>query len=479
VGAMQRRMLAGCVLALISLLQGCSRDAPGDTASEVEKTVFAGFTLIDGTSAAPQPDMAMTVQDGKIAWLGPQNQLPATDAQRAVDLSGKYVMPGLIDLHAHVGSTHEHELAWSAEHYTRASVFKELQNYARYGVTTVLAMGTDGDLIFDIRREPASQHPPMARVYTSGQGIVFKGGFGGLPGLNHPVATPEEARQEVEAQLAKGADFIKVWLDDDLGAMPKMPPEISQAVIDAAHRHDRKVLAHVFYLEDAKRLAQQGIDALVHLARDQPLDDELLGLMRDQGIWQAGTLSRDAWIVAHGAHAEYLDDPFFTRGVSPEVLKILADPERQKTIATGPRYPDYQRFAANALDNFKRVVDAGVVYGMGTDSGPPGRFGGYSAHWELELMVQAGLTPQQALIAATSKAAEILGNPDIGVVAAGKNADFVVLTANPVENIRNTRAIDMIYVDGRAVEPITRAAEGSSRKAMASFGLTEGPNPQS
>jgi imidazolonepropionase-like amidohydrolase len=456
---MSTKILAGCVLALIALLQGCSRDAPVSATSELEKTVFKGFTLIDGTNAAPLSDMAMTVQDGKIAWLGPQNQLSAPDAQRAVDLSGKYVIPGLIDLHVHIGSTHEHELAWSAEHYTRESVLKELQNYARYGVTTVLAMGTDGDLIFDIRREPGSQHPPMARVYTSGQGIVFKGGFGGLAGLNHPVATPEEAQQEVEAQIAKGADFIKLWLDDDLGAMPKMPPEISKAVIDAAHRQNRKVLAHVFYLEDAKRLAQQGIDALVHLARDQPLDDELLGLMRAQGIWQAGTLSRDAWIVAHGAQAEYLDDPFFTRSVSPEVLKILADPERQKSIATGPRYPDYQRYAANALENFKRVVDAGVVYGMGTDSGPPGRFGGYSAHWELDLMVQAGLTPQQALIAATSKAAEILGSSDVGVVAPGKRADFVVLTANPLENIRHTRAIHMIYVDGRAVEPIDKTAE--------------------
>jgi imidazolonepropionase-like amidohydrolase len=458
-GVMPRRMLAGCVLALMSLLQGCSQDASESATSDAATTVFRGFTLVDGTSAAPQPDMAMTVRDGKIAWLGPQNQLSAQDVQRAVDLSGKYVIPGLIDLHVHIGSTHEHELAWSAEHYTRESVIKELQNYARYGVTTVLAMGTDGDLIFDLRREPASQHPPMARVYTSGQGIVFKGGFGGLAGLNNPVATPEEARQEVEAQIAKGADFIKIWLDDDLGAMPKMPPEISQAVIDAAHRQNRKVLAHVFYLEDAERLAQQGIDALVHLARDQQLDDELLGLMRAQGIWQAGTLSRDAWIVAHGTQAEYLDDPFFTRSVSPDVLKVLADPERQKSIASGPRYPDYQRFAANALENFKRVVDAGVSYGMGTDAGPPGRFGGYSAHWELDLMVQAGLTPQQALIAATSKAAEILGNPDIGVVAAGKNADFIVLTADPLENILNTRAIDMVYVNGRAVEPITRAGE--------------------
>lgn len=454
-----RSFAVGCCAVWLALMQGCSRDESAATAPAVEKTVFKGFTLIDGTSALPQLDMAMTVQGGKIAWLGPQDQLAAEDDAGAIDLTGKYVIPGLIDLHVHIGNTHEHELSQSVENYTRESVYKSLQTYAQYGVTTVLVMGTDGDLIFDIRKEPADQRPPMARFYTAGQGVVYKDGYGGVPGLNHQVTTPEEAARDVDAQVAKGADVIKLWLDDELGTMPKMPAEITKAVIDAAHRHNRKALAHIFYLEDAKRLAEQGIDGLVHLVRDKPVDDELLKLMRERRIWQSGTLSREAALVAQGTKARYLEDPFFTRAIAPDLLQQLADPERQKKIAADKHYADYERFAANSLVNYKRIADAGVPYVLGTDSGPPGRFGGYSAHWELELMVQAGLMPQQALIAGTSKAAEFLGNDEIGVVAAGKSADFIVLTANPLEDIRNTRAMDAIYIAGRAVEPISKRAE--------------------
>lgn len=451
-----RWLTAFWLLTLLTVNQGCSSDEPTAPAAESKALVLRGFTLIDGTDRGPVPRMAMTIEAGRIAWLGPADQLTVPDSANTVDLSGKYVLPGLIDLHVHIGNTHEHELSQNAAWYSRRSVYRSLSAYAAYGVTSVLVMGTDADLIFDIRAEPTEQRPPMAKIFTAGQGIVFKGGYGGIAGVNRPVATIEEARQEVDAQAAKGVDVIKLWLDDELGIMPKMPPEISKAVIDAAHRHRLRVLGHIFYLEDAKRLANQGIDGFVHLVRDVPVDAELTRLMRERSIWQMGTLSREAALVAHGTQAAYLTDPFFTRSVAADLVAQLADPERQKKIADAPHYQDYKKFLANALSNYKRLADAGVEYVLGTDSGPPGRFAGYAAHWELELMVQAGFTPQQALMAATSRAAAFLGKSDLGSVAAGAQADLVVLDGNPLEDIRNTRKLHSIYIGGRPVQPVNR-----------------------
>ena len=216
-------------------------------------------------------------------------------------------------------------------------------------MTTVVSMGTDQDAIFPVRNaqraafanvsaptaegEASSAPPAMARVYTAGQGLMFEGGYGGLAGVNDAVATPEEAAAYVNAQLDKGADFIKLWLDSELGTMPKMPPAISQAIIDTAHKRSARVLAHIFYLEDAKRLVDQGIDGFVHSVRDQPIDQALIDSMMKHGTWQvASTLSREAAMFAYGSTPAFADDPFFTRGVSAKTVELIKSRERQKAV---------------------------------------------------------------------------------------------------------------------------------------------------
>jgi imidazolonepropionase-like amidohydrolase len=289
---------------------------------------------------------------------------------------------------------------------------------------------------------------------------MLRGGYGGLAGVNNAVGTPEEAAAEVNAQIDKGVDIIKLWLDSELETMPPMPPAITQAIIDAAHRRDRRAVAHVFYLEDAKRLVEQGIDGFVHIVRDQPVDQALVDAMKQRGTWQvAATLSREAVMFAYGSTPAFASDPFFTRGVSTATLDLIRSPERQKTIASSPNFKKYPAFFEQAKANLKRLADAGISYGAGTDAGPPGRFPGYSAHWELELMVEAGLTPQQTITAATSRAAEFLNAADLGSLAAGKWADFVVLAADPLANIRNTRTIRAVYVAGAEVPSINQASE--------------------
>jgi imidazolonepropionase-like amidohydrolase len=286
---------------------------------------------------------------------------------------------------------------------------------------------------------------------------MFKAGYGGLAGVNEPVATPEEAEKAVGAQADKGVDVVKLWLDSELGTMPKMPPAVSQAIIDAAHRRNVRAVAHIFYLEDAKRLVNQGIDALVHSVRDRPVDRALVDAMKSRGTWQAAaTLSREASMFAYGSTPEFASDPFFTRSISATALDLIESAERQKGIAAGPNFKKYPAFFETAKANLKTLADAGVPYGFGTDAGPPGRFPGYFEHWELQLMVDAGLTAQQAVSAATKQAAEFLRADDLGTLEAGKWADLIVLDADPLANIQNTRTIRAVYVAGAEVPSINQ-----------------------
>jgi len=453
------RVGQGLAAAAVLLLAGCGGQKEAAAPAEGASKVLTNFTLIDGTGAPAAPGSALVVgPDGKIAWVGPQAELQAPEGAETVDLAGKYVMPGLIDLHVHIGNVVD--LKQDYRNFTRENVEKDLKTYASYGVTTVLTMGTENDLIFPLRAEQRAGKPTMARVYTAGQGIVFKGGYGGVPGLNQPVATPEEAVAAVDAQAAKGVDVIKFWLDDELGTMPPMPPEVSKAIIDTAHKHNLKVLAHIFYLKDAKRVVDQGVDGLVHSVRDQPVDAALISAMKAKGTWQlAETLSREASMFAYGVPpSEILNDPFFVAGVSPAALAELRSPERQKTVAAGPHFHDYPKFFDMAKANAKRLKDGGVQYGFGTDSGPPGRFAGYFSHWELAIMVDSGYTPAEAIKAATSTAAQFLDMTDLGSIAAGKQADLLVLDADPLADIKNSRKINSVYVAGQPVPTVKPAS---------------------
>ena len=443
---------------------GCSFGLGSEAPGSGDALVFRNFTLIDGGDHAPVPNAAMVVEKGRVSWVGPAADLKEPSGATTTDLKGAFVIPGLMNLHAHLGNTVD--LVQDSKFHTRASIEKDLKTYASYGVTTVLSMGTDQDTIFPVRNEqraafasesPATSRPPMARVYTTGQGLMFKGGYGGLAGVNQPVASPEQAAAAVNAQLDKGVDFIKLWLDDELGTMPKMPAEIASAIIETAHKRNARVLGHIFYLEDAKFLAGQGIDGFVHSVRDQPIDQALIDSMEQHGTWQtAATLSREASMFAYGSTPPFANDPFFTRGVSAKTLELIKSPERQKTIASNPNFKKYPAFYETGKANFKRLVDAGIPFALGTDAGPPGRFPGYFEHWELQLMVEAGLTPAQAIDAATRRAAMFLGAEDLGTLEPTKWADFVVLDANPLMDIKNSRKIRAVYIAGSEVPSINQ-----------------------
>jgi imidazolonepropionase-like amidohydrolase len=235
--------------------------------ASAEIKVLKNFTLIDGTGNPAIAEVAMLIDNGRIVRIGSARRLTAPDGAQVIDLEGKYVMPGIINVHGHIGNTVD--LTQDPKFYTRENIEKNLRTYASYGVTTVLSLGTDQDLIFKIRDEQRSGRPTFTRVFTAGQGFTVKGGIGGMPSVTYNLENVAEIPKDVDALAAKKVDIVKVWVDDSLGHRPKIPFEMSKAIIDNAHRNKLRVDAHIFYLDDAKQLVNAGLDALAHSVRDQ------------------------------------------------------------------------------------------------------------------------------------------------------------------------------------------------------------------
>lgn len=428
-----------------------------------ESTVLKNVTVIDGTGAAAKPNSAIVMTDGKITYVGAMAGLKAPAGAKEVDLSGKFVMPGIIDSHVHLGMMHD--VTQDEKYETPQNVQADLKQYAAYGVTTVQVLGTDKDFVLDMRNQQRKSRPTMARIFSAGQGAVMKGGYGGLLGVTQPIDTPEAARKLVDEQAAKGVDFIKLWMDDERKTIPvKMPYSISAAIIDEAHKKHLRAVAHVFYLADAKELVREGIDGFAHMVRDQPVDKALLDAMKAKGVWMVSpTLSRE---MAYSlAVMPWLNDPFFTRGVTPGTITALKSMAREQAVVLGPtRFPglpyekkvfwDMDRTLFQALENYQAMVKAGVKTGMGTDSGPNGRFPGFNAHEEMQLQVLSGRKPMDAIKAATSDNAEWLKDKTIGSIENGKWADLLVLDKNPLDDIRNTETINSVYIAGQSVPTI-------------------------
>jgi imidazolonepropionase-like amidohydrolase len=465
--------------AMVAALLAASFPAWGET------TVLTNVTVIDGTGAPAMANSAIVMTNGKIAWVGPATGLKAPSGAKIEDMSGKFVMPGIIDSHVHIGMMHD--VTQDEKYETPENVEADLKTYAAYGVTAVQVLGTDKDFVLDLRNQQRKGRPTMARVFSAGQGAVIKGGYGGLVGVTNPISTPEEGRKLVDEQAAKGVDFIKLWVDDERKTIPvKMPPAVSAAIIDEAHKKHLRAVAHVFYLDDAKELMREGIDGFGHMVRDQPVDQELLDMMKAKGVWMvSSTLSRE---MAYSlAIMPWLQDPFFTRGVTPGTLDALRSPAREKAVVLGPtRFPglpyekkvfwDMDRTLFQALENYQAMVKAGVNTGMGTDSGPNGRFPGFNAHEEMQMQVLAGRTPMEAIKSATSDNARWLGDKSIGSIEAGKWADLVVLEKSPLDDIRNTQMISGVFIAGNAVPTIWQTCRDRPMSACTTGSSTEPPH---
>jgi imidazolonepropionase-like amidohydrolase len=416
-----------------------------------QTTVLRNFTLIDGTGKEPLANAALVIVNGRIEQVGPAAGIKAPAGAQVVELKGKFVMPGIINLHTHLGNTMN--LAQDPKNFTRQNVELQLKQYSSYGVTSVVSMGTDQDLIFQMREEQRSGRPSMARIFTAGKGFTGPGGYPstvpGMKGIPMEAGTNEQAVKHIARLADQKVDLVKIWVDDHLGKDKKIPLELCKTIIVTAQKRGLKTAVHIYYLDDAKALVDYGAASLAHSVRDKPVDDALIAAMKKRNVIQLATLTRELSTFVFGQAHPVLQDPFFTRAVSPADLKILRSPENQKKIAASFDYGHGKQYLEMAKKNLKRVADAGVRLGFGTDSGPPMRIPGHFEHWEMELMAEAGVSPQQIVAAATRNAAEFLGvSKDLGTLERGKWADLLVLGRNPLADIKNTRSLEGVYIAG-------------------------------
>ncbi len=394
---------------------------------------FVGARIIDGTGAAAVENGVLVVRDGRIEAVGASGTLDVPADAEQIDVAGRTIMPGMINAHGHINNIQ----GLDQVEYTEALVERQLGLYARYGVTTVFSLGGDGPEGMAVRDRQDTPDLDRARLYVAGNIVTGP--------------SPKEAREQVKAVAESGADIVKIRIDDNLGSTTKMTQETYQAVIEAAHEQGLKLAAHMYYLEDAKGLLEAGADLLAHSVRDLEVDDTLIALLRDSGVCYCPTLMREVSTFVYESRPDWFDDTFFSKEVDPAVIAALDSPEWRERSTTASAQT-YKTQLDVAKRNLKTLFDAGIPIAMGTDTGPAARFQGYFEHGELALMVEAGLTPMQAIVASTSGAARCMEvDADLGSLQPGKWADFLVLAANPLDDITNTTSLETVYIAGNAV----------------------------
>ncbi|MDE2259363.1 MAG: amidohydrolase family protein [Betaproteobacteria bacterium] len=418
-------------------------------------TVFEGARLIPGDGSAPIENSAFMVVNGVFTAVGQQGVVTIPPGAVHVDLTGKTVMPTLVDDHIHIG--YRKGTSFSADNYTRENLLDILDRFAYFGIAAILETGTGrGDLPYKVRAEAHTG----ARYLTSGSGFGMPdaGPGGAMRDAIYGVTTEAQAREYVRELAANKPDMVKIWVDDRNGTVEKLRPDLYRAIIDEAHRHNLKVMAHIVDLADVKDLLRAGVDGFAHMVRDKDVDDELLALLRARpNVFFLETLWGERRAI-YTSRPVWLDDPILRDTYTADDLKQLAGQFSPDLAANPQAVARARTMAATSLRNTAKLYAAGVTLGLGTDTGGMngGQFFGFGSHIELELLVtQAGLTPMQALTIGTRNSAAILGLDQLGTVAPGKSADFIVLDANPLDNISNTRRITKVYLRG---EEIPRAA---------------------
>ena len=418
----QRCLVPAFVAAVAFVAATCAVDSQHTLA-------LTGATVWDGTGS-PARVVDILVIDGRIVEVG-EPSIPSHAT--VLDFSGKWIIPGLVETHAHVSGY------WAPDRITdpRSRIEEELGLFASYGVTTVSSLGDEPPPTRQLRDSQDTRFLERARVTLAGPVIT--------------AVTPAEGSAAVAENAAAGVDWMKIRVDDNLGTTTKMPWEAVRAVVDATHERGLRLATHLFYLDDAKRLLQMGTDLVAHSIRDAEVDDEVIELLREEGICYVPTLTRELSAFVYGDRPEFFDDPFFLEGAKKSEIDRVSEPAFMQGIRESAAAARYREGLGLALRNLKRLSDADIPIAFGTDVGPAGRFPGYFEHLELELMVEAGLTPEQALASATRVAASCLEMGDIGTLEAGNWADLLVLGANPLEDITATKTLEKVFIAGNEV----------------------------
>ncbi len=395
---------------------------------------FTGATLIDGSGGEPIQDGVLLIQNGRIVAVGARAEVEIPERAAVRDVTGKYIMPGLINTHGHVGDVQGIE----GGHYSTQNIIDNLAIYARYGVTTVVSLGGDQAEAAPLRAVNDTAATQRARLFIAGEVITGD--------------TPAEAEAVIEKNAKMGVDLMKIRVDDNLGTSPKMTEEVYRAVIKKSHELGYKIATHMYYLADAKKLLDAGSDMLAHSVRDLPVDKEFIQLIKAKNIGYCPTLTRELSTFVYGDTAAFFSDPYFLQEYDRATIAPLLDPASQEKVRNNRTAQIYKQQLPTAMANLKTLQDRGVPIVFGTDSGIPKRFMGYFEQLELEMMAEAGLTPMQIIVSASKNAAEYMGLKDLGTLSPGHWADFLILEADPLADIQNVRTISGVWIGGEEVE---------------------------
>tara|TARA_R110000772_G_scaffold38354_24_gene90576 strand:+ start:194 stop:1450 length:1257 start_codon:yes stop_codon:yes gene_type:complete len=409
---LQQSRVLGISLALSLLLTACTESAQEAPSVITDSVVYENARLIVGNGQIIE-NAIFSVANGRFEIVGQTAAVALPENAVRIDLSGMTVMPAIIDSHVHLSTN-------------RSDLTADLQNRAAQGIAAALSLGSDGpDTPLEMRDEVI---PGTARYLSAGRGITSP--EPGRSEIPHWVSTEAEARQAVRDEVARDVDFIKIWVDDRDGQYEKLNPALYGAIIDEAHQNNLQVAAHIFALEDAKGLLRAGIDIFAHGVRDQDIDEEFIQLMRERP---------EVVLIPNLPY----------RGVPADLGWLSTSMPQQAMTAlqnTNIPRPEVEDFFAIQARNLARMNAEGMTIAMGTDGNSY-----WGPHIEMEDMVASGMSAADVLIAATRNSAELLGLDDLGTIETGKSADFIVLEANPLDDISNTRRIVNVYMRGALV----------------------------
>jgi len=409
-------VLGGGLAALGLLAAACSAPAPEEAPASTA-TAFEGARLIVGDGQTIE-NATFVVDDTRFVAVGATGAVEVPEGAARVDLTGMTVMPAIVDAHVHLSTTRE-------------ALIEDLEMRAYFGVGAALSLGSDGeDAPLEVRDELV---PAGARYKSAGRGITSP--EPGRSEVPHWVTTEDDARQAVRDEAARDVDMLKIWVDDRNGQYERLSSELYGAVIDEAHQTGLRVAAHIFRLEDAKGLLEAEVDEFAHGVRDMDVDDEFVAMVQERP---------NVVLIPNMPGRGVPTDLDWLSGALP-----VDDEEFAELEAANVERPEAQEAFGIQARNLARLSEAGMTIAIGTDGNTP-----WAPHVEMEDMVAAGMSPADVLVAATHNAAAFAGFDDMGTVAVGKSADFVVLEANPLDDITNTRRIAEVYLRGAAVNRI-------------------------